>query len=512
MDQSVRSKSTKTPAPEQIGYPPIVLFTSPCGVGTRAFFDRLGRTGQGFQVRYLDDEILKELSASDWYGAHAKSATAIRSAWARAFRSLSTAETPLLVHSHLIHYNDDLQLFFPVSDPRPALEMKNVRAVISLCDDVYETLTAARYSGLYGLIEDPADLKERRERYVDAIDSVLLWRRLDLISAEGFSRALGVKHYFVAVRHSAVNIMNLVNALLNGTEPKTYYLSHHIREVCNSGTDWQGHAELINRVAPSLVPSGVTVFEPTTIDEFVVTYDAKCRPRWPRPEGEGNFKYRDSLDDCLTSLNLSQDELAGDLSRSMRQIDRDVTWRDLRLVYQSQGFLMWRPFWRGKVSSGAMRELQVFAQREDGGRAVLVHQVGDVEQWARTTLEQLVKRCGGLEKSPGLDAAVAKLTSGMQNGGPNWAELATSIASGISANTTRRATLTSGGTRAGHNLPQKKSEIAQEVVNLLQGSNEVFSSLALLAAGARLTQEVEPNLDDPAAIDAFLASKLSSVI
>lgn len=492
---------------------PIVLFTSPCGVGSREFLTRLARKLPGIRTRYLDDDMLRSIGDGNWYEAHSRSADRICQAWVAAFHSLPVDGEPILAHTHLIHYNDDLQLFFPVADPAAVLKTSRVRAVVCLCDDVYETLTEARYLGLYKNIEDPADPNERRERYVDAIDTVLLWRRLDLISAEGFARALGVPHYLVAVRHAASNIANLLRAITEAKRPRSLYLSHHIREICNSGAEWKRDARLINVVAETTSPFGVTVFEPTTIDEFIVTYDGQARVRWPRNYDDGcAYTFNESLEDCLSPLGLTQDGLRADLGRTMRQIDRDVTWRDLRLVYQSAGFLMWRPFWRGKVSTGAMRELQVFAQRDDEGQAILVHQVGDVTSWLTDVIRRKVTESGGTEKSPGFGEAVKLLEAGFLQGKIEWLAVLSAIARGISARTTRRAPLTAGGTKAGHQLQTRKDEIAARAVKLIRESTEVFSCVEALQGNGRLQQFVEPNLDDEASIKTFIMSKLQSAL
>jgi hypothetical protein len=502
----------------------LIYFSSISGVGARQYLDSLRQhIGEGeCDYELLDNHLLSKLGYSAWYEAHeARTPNQCQQAWADTFKEIVSRPMAqsLLIHSHTVHYNDDQQVYFPAYDPKAFQFLQGadspyqICAVISLCDDVFETLTENRWKGQWNWIKDAQTRDNQIARYCDAVDTVLLWRRLDFFTSMTLAHLLDVPFYLLAVRHSPRFISRALKQLLDGKAPTTYYLSHNIRAV-RSLKEWKGEAQLINYAAESLQDhSNIFIFEPTTIDEHI-TSSNEFQERWPREYEGRSFLYKSSITECLNSF---EDNPNGDntlqlkaahkgLLEKMSNIDRDVTWRDLQLVYQSNGILMWRPFWRGNFSNGAQRELQVFSGRSDDRRkpAILVHQQGDIRTWG---LDVLRKSIGDrIREGRNLNDAAQLIEQGAIRAEINWEMVEAKIVENISGGTQDRTILGSGG--AGEQPEESRRRIAREAIQRLQAQYSIFSSMEKLREEGLLKQFVFDDLDSNAAIRGVVLEEL----
>lgn len=492
----------------------LILVSAISGVGAREFLQEIAKNipTLDIAVSALDDQILNDLSAADWYQAH-KDFTfhQIQDKWSDSFNTVIAQTQYLLLNVHLIHYNEDLQIYFPVYDHSALAAVSGVvRGVIAICDDVYEVLTENRWKGQWNYIRDPAKQDQIAERYVDSIGTVLMWRRLETIVAMTLAKSLRVPFYLIAVRHDPTYVARLVRALLAGTKvPSTFYLSHNITAIRNT-TDWDTHAMNINAVADQFNRlEDVLLFEPTTMDELILGSDGKVTKRWPRDYKGRPFAYTSELKQCLAGVGIDDENLIlSGLKRLMHEIDRDVTWRDLLLVYQSVGFLMWRPFWRGNVSGGAMRELEVFSSGANALRpAVLVHQRGDISAWANRLLS---KEFGeSLREGMTFEHASNIVERSVEKGGFDEIAFENAVTPVLSSGTGARRVLSPGG--AGGNFDEKLTQLAEKAKKIFTGRNELKIISKLRRQGS-LHQFTEENLDSDNVVRSVVAQKISAAI
>ena len=484
---------------------PMIIFTSHSGIGAKSFLQSVAASASGSSAVFLDDTLLSTLGRDDWFSAHQEDGIdRIQQQWANVYRGLAipAGSGPILLHSHLVQYHDDLQIPFAAANFRAIADHGRVAAVVTLCDDVYEVLTPNRFPSLAAYVSDGADAEDTCTRYLDSLRTLLLWRSYDMITALALANSLECPHYVVSVRHDPAVIGRLVAGLcLEASAPESFYFSHHVRAIRGLGSAWKDEASLVNRAASRIQSlSNVVLFEPTTIDEYLI--DAgKANDRWPRETGAREFTFTDSLAECFRTVGLEVGKFVEKSEVLMVSIGRDVTWRDLLMVRQSDGILMWRPFWRGLVSGGAMRELEVFAKREKSSRAILVHQEGDLASWVTNNLPGLLADRGCQLRTP-LNEVGRLFEQQLLNGVPDWGHLARVTADSLSVEKPR-AVLGKGSASKGKSVQKKKIEAATKALEELYKSHTFFQSIETLRVQGKLEQHCSKSLDSTEAVDQF---------
>lgn len=492
-----------------------ILCSSPNGVGAKKFMQAIGDARPDIQVHSLDDELLRILDYADWFAAHeALPFTEIRTRWPEALEQLCAKITSgwALIHAHSVHWNDALQFPFAACDFGALKRCGSCRGVVSLSDDIYESVTAGRFGSMAAWIKDASD-KEAASRYSTALEGMLVRRQLDVITCMNLSAALEAPHYLISVRHRPTDVAGLFERLLEGAKaPNTYYFSHNIRAVTSSGRDWKPHAELLNSVPVELSALGDAMFfEPTTIDELLLS-GKELRDRWPRDVGGRSFEFTESLEDVTRGFSLKKDEVVGVVAGLQGRIGAQVTWRDLLLVHQSDNFLMWRPFWHGQFSVGALREVEVFAKKGGAGLALIVHEEGDIALWAKAVLE---KECTDRHVSirTSLDGAAARVAEGITAGRVSRDEVVGSLAQSLSVGGGAGQVLREGEAYTGSRVGMKAGALAAEVfAEAFQPFASFLEGLERLTREQRVRQFIGHQLDHPDVAREFVRLHLKPVV
>lgn len=232
-----------------------------------------------------------------------------------------------------------------------------------------------------------------------AINNVRLlydWRAIDLLSAERLASDLGIKHYYMSVKHPASTFASLI---YKPARP-LFYISHPISEPRRSLL--AGKKKVFDTFTSSLenscqrIRKACALIEPTAVDEFRFrhfTIAEKGKPvdvhlpsltqRWPlpvgslwkRPTGECHNPFDPA--GVFSAKDMEAYEIARKAGKSSRQSLRflalDVTsnllsvlvgstgeqidTRDHKLVEQSDGLIVLRPVYNGHSSKGVLEEV-----------------------------------------------------------------------------------------------------------------------------------------------------------
>lgn len=302
--------------------------------------------------------------------------------WEQAIKLVATApppETTRFLSLHPVLYHSESREFF---SPLDAGYLKDVcqraglrvKLVVSLIDDVYDVYSRLRAPNQ--MLHPPEPKSAFQESVQAILDLMLLldWRSNEIMAAEQIARSMDADHYVLAVKHPLSVAYDLLF-----TEKAPVYVSHpisHIRKLEAEGNRTAANDakaeinELIRLLTqnPSLVP-----FYPTTIDEFRMDAEGdylvpRLRARWPHGEPTNLLysppthpinpldprnsytKGRTPRPSNLRALNLLLRTLT---DRIMMQIGA----RDRKLVEQSRGLAVFRPYFDGIPSLGVQAEV-----------------------------------------------------------------------------------------------------------------------------------------------------------
>lgn len=522
---------------EQSSPKEIVLFSAMCGVGTKHFLPEVCNDIVNCKDIYVDDALPQQFAEKDWnwYDVHANvSHKRIKSGWAKALNKSieSVDENRLMLHSHLLHYDVGRQMPFLVYNYH-ALAGLTIRGIVSLCDDAFEILTPNRWDHQCNWIKLSDDQAIMTTKYLQSLHTVLLWRRLDLFLSINLAHILDVPFHLIAVRHDPQHIARLITSLFEQEDRrKTYYLSHNIRAI-RAAKNFDDEEKLINHAAGEIQNRcRVTLFEPTTIDEYIVNPPSKDKAdhspastpkkkyahRWPRNYGGRDFTYRRNLDECLEHFTgMDEDSLYHGLVDFMRYIMRDVAWRDLLLVDQAKGFIMWRPFWNGSLSTGAQKELRRFtdlaisdeAALDDPDEkypAILVHRQGDVSKWAQEVFKFNDVRArvqGDFEKAKEMIEEVVCTNSTSVS----WESIVEEVAKNISIGSGPEQVL---DTDAHREFNKAMREKAQQAIDFF--TYDILEDIDRLKEKQFVKQFVFKDADDEEGVSRFVRKELEECI
>lgn len=211
--------------------------------------------------------------------------------------------------------------------------------IVNLIEDCYEVCERVR-------MREERDIKTGS--YVDITDA-LRWRNSDILLGDLLSKQLDVPSYVVAVKHPLETFHRL---LFERNSRLLIYVGFRMRDIWGNTKAM----EAINEKR-KLLHEKYCVFDPITIDEFLVKENGSLRTRWSvspvKPVVQPSVKNLNNYEEGLKSNRLT--------------IAKQITARDQRLVRQSDVFVPIRPFFGGKeeLSTGVRRELSHALKKDD---------------------------------------------------------------------------------------------------------------------------------------------------
>lgn len=350
----------------------------------------------------------------------------------------------IVLAAHACYYHQQSRAFVSLIDPDLLKKRFQPELVVTLVDDVENTFTRLRGKGHMFSYYDYGGFR----CYAQACKSVaqlVHWRASEIAFADTLARALGCRHYVLAVKHPVETLRGL---LFDPGRPRVY-LSHPISEPRRKLAD--GDQVGFDKFCAQLectaaqLRTKATLFEPTTIDEFrfhkfkvhspngtkpETVYVPALTPRWPMPCGGENLLWSSVPDEnpvdptgYFTGDRLAEFETRAKSSGAPRvetrpntdsshegeshfaetvevehathlvaalvgEIGRSVTARDLKLVEQSDHLAVVRPHFNGHASGGVQAEIDQHCKliagkgRKRGGIWVFTSQI-DEETWRR---------------------------------------------------------------------------------------------------------------------------------
>jgi hypothetical protein len=304
---------------------------------------------------------------------------------------------------HACWFHLGTEEYIPAVNPQSLLTHR-AKCLVTLIDDVYDTRTRLRHDGRLLLDEfGAASESECIQQAIRQLLQVLHWRMQEIFSSEYLANSVtGGKHFLFPIKHPCQTLFKLLYEL----HTPRVYLSHPISEprrllVRPQQQRKQEGAHCMQEIQQlsSFLRQSFTLFEPTAIDElrFVRTLlDGReivvpiLSERWALPEDEGRLlwirpeQYGDKLAfDCDLSLTLRQftqkpknkqaKQTLQAVAESTRifseQLEAQVNARDHKLVEQSDGLAVFRPFYRGNRSTGVEEEIKHVQKLVVVGRA-----------------------------------------------------------------------------------------------------------------------------------------------
>jgi hypothetical protein len=298
---------------------------------------------------------------------------------ANAVEDVRRANGIVFLLMHTAFYHNGSEEFFTCVAPDVLATMYEKGAtprIITLIDDCYDTFS--RLCGV-GQVWDYPDPEQTTDFGIVAdavakIGLVLDWRAAEVSWAEQLATALCADHFLVAVKHPVSVVADLARS-----SKRPIYISHPITAVRDLlARNHRAEAEVIigeiNDLTSLLRESdSVVPFSPTTIDEFRLVpgpdqgYRTGLGDRWPignshdllfvpptNPIAAPLTPPRGAVpaDDPMTSA------YSGILAILAKRIKSQINWRDRKLVEQSQGLVVYRPYYRGRMSFGVLEEVR----------------------------------------------------------------------------------------------------------------------------------------------------------
>jgi hypothetical protein len=332
----------------------------------------------------------------------------LRKAWATALQRTLDSENPapqddVFLCMHSAFYHQATREFFSPLDAG-IIEGWHPDLVITLIDDIENCFDRLR---VYGhMFSHSAYVYTGMKGFNNVLRNMRVlydWRAIDMLEAERLAAEIGVRHFCVAVKHPIETLASLVF-----TSRPVVYLSHPISEPRRrlAGGDRKGFDEFTAQLGEtcSRLRRGVTLIEPTTIDEFrllrikapsreatdasVDLYLPRHNERWPCPPDPLWIKPGDEaeqpldLGGCFAEETLNAfkkfrvDAAGGSLpvefipmeiadnllSVLIGDITSQIDARDHKLVEQSDGLVVLRPVYKGNSSNGVEEEIKYHCQ------------------------------------------------------------------------------------------------------------------------------------------------------
>lgn len=306
----------------------------------------------------------------------------LKEIWRAAFIRFSSKidETPkenVFIIMHAVFYHQLTREFFSCLD-LTSISKVPIKKVITLIDDIYD---------IYLKLREPHEMyndylcymKQRPPAFKLAVDSVLNllnildWRSIEIAVSEFIADSINRPHYLLAVKHSVE-----VGDDLLFSEKTPYYVSHPItavRELLNRKEI--DEATVIQNEISTLIHElqrneNILLFSPTTIDELRIQKNAsgeyipKLGERWhyDAPEGLLFVPPKKGSENPLDPARHFDEErpelkvISSLLSVLVEKISKQISSRDYKLVEQCQGLFVYRPYFRGRDSTGVDSEVQ----------------------------------------------------------------------------------------------------------------------------------------------------------
>lgn len=294
----------------------------------------------------------------------------------------------LLLHAALYH-NGSEELFSCVDANRLKVAAEEagleIRRVFTLIDDCYDSFSRLTGQGQVWTYPDP-DQSEAFGVVADVVAKVgllLEWRAAEVAWAEHLADYLNSDHFLVAVKHPISVLADLAYS-----SKRPIYISHPITAVraLLAGGDAAGASRImkeINDLTSQLRASAVVVpFSPTSIDEFRIRTDTgttflpELGQRWDAGEIEDLLfvppvaSVADPLrppDGPVGKGHPLLGAYSALLTVFARRIKSHINWRDRKLVEQSRGLVVYRPYYQGRMSFGVLEEVEHRNLLEDHG-------------------------------------------------------------------------------------------------------------------------------------------------
>lgn len=351
----------------------------------------------------------------------------VRSLWVRALnhtlQRIEHSRDFILLSFHAISYHTKSREFFSTIDTSELdanLKIHDLRVekIVTLIDDVYDVAQRLRAPGQ---IFDVGPIYRARKTLSNWLsthqDLIRLfdWRAQEIMASEALSKAMGVPHFVIAIKHP----VEVAYALI-ATDRIPIYLSHpisEIRRLSREGlTDFAKAAiDEIQSLTEKLLDSPYLVpFVPTSIDEFVVerrdgNYYPKLSERWPfrsdlalftsPPEGSP----KNPLDPLGALEELQKDKSASPTISAALELLTDwilaqISSRDRKLVEQCKAIVVFRPYYNGVDSKGVTAEIDhrnslvSFKQAKQGERRCVV--LASPDDMTKFRINRLVEEIG----------------------------------------------------------------------------------------------------------------------
>jgi len=293
----------------------------------------------------------------------------------------------LLAHSTF--YHNGSKEFFSAIDPdyleaalqRAGFQARRVFTLVDDCYDVFARLTERDQLWEYPDPDQDTPFGVVADTVVK-LGVLLEWRAAEVAWAEQLARRLGVPHFLVAVKHPVSVLADLAYS-----SKRPIYISHPItavRELLAAGRLQEAERikgeinELTSRLRTSF---SVVPLSPTAIDELRVRtrgeiYLPQLGDRWP-VENDGDLLFVPpavSVPDPLEPPGGApspgdplETAYSGLLTIFVNQIRSEINRRDRKLVEQTRGLIVYRPYYGGKMSFGVLEEVEHRNDLEDHG-------------------------------------------------------------------------------------------------------------------------------------------------
>lgn len=296
------------------------------------------------------DDITLFLNSYNWQ--------AQKNAWEIAFRQIleeiekDEPEITILC-THLVYFRNS-RFLLPLN--MNLVEKFDPDGFITLIDDIY-------------LLKKRIQIRSETSPFKTELRlrDLIAWRSIETNLTDMLCSHLSHKkpiiNYLISVKHP---ISTLYNLIFKPEKLKTY-VAHPISST-------RDKCELINEIEEfkSIMHENFTVFDPTTIDERLLTNSLQEQyPEWKKMskgeladsvveiEMEKRWPIRHSPLLCqdvsgLFPINLPADEIV----EVTQDIDNQIQNRDYRLISQSDALVAYRPHLGRKLSTGVFSEMQ----------------------------------------------------------------------------------------------------------------------------------------------------------
>ena len=310
-------------------------------------------------------------------------------------RDIETDKDLVLVPVHFVWYHPIIRDYITVveaSELSKGLKSHIIERIVCLIDDVHDIYSRLR--GEHGLYDRTTNKLPSNEakfgraffRHIRILD----WRAREISAAESLAYQLGAAFSVLAVKHQKKVAAYCVSGR------SQVYFSHPITEArrleASQIAENKRKADSLKVAIWDLqdkLTEHIALLQPTCVDEYRITEKSgrmMFKPRfylrdkykdtlWVGKDCSDDVIYDDLTPEEIQSITQQDTKIARELAKITEVfIEHQVTARDLQLVSQASGIIVFRPRFNGNVADGVKAEISYFLQLSKPGdnRGVLI--------------------------------------------------------------------------------------------------------------------------------------------